>query len=185
MASLCEMAAQIVAAHAETTPMKVDELLKVIDDVYKTLEALEAGKPLATTDAKPALTIKQSFKANEVICMACGKGGMKTLTHHIRTAHDLKPGQYRKQFGIPRTQSLTAKSYSETRKKMAEERGLGEQPAKAREVRAAKLKGMDKNAAQVKKVTSTKKAATAKMVTPVGKATSVQPSKPSSAKKTK
>ena len=166
MATLCELAAQIVAAHAETTPMKVDELLKVIDDVFNALQSLESGKPIeTTTEVKSVLTLKQAFKKDEVICMICGKGGMKTLTRHIKQAHDLKPGQYRKKFGIPRTQSLTAKNFSEARKKLAEERGLGDVLAKAREKRAAILK--------------------AKKATPVKKAKPAKPVKARAAKKAK
>jgi hypothetical protein len=82
------------------------------------------------------LTIRLAFKKDEVICMICGKG-YKTLKRHIAQAHDLKPGQYRKQFGIPSTQSLVAKSYSESRRQTAIDKGLGEGLAKARKLRAA------------------------------------------------
>ena len=73
--------------------------------------------------------------------MVCGKGGMKILAPHIKQAHDLKPGAYRKQFGIKRSQPLTAKSYSESRKQMALDAGLADNLAKARAVRRAKIKG--------------------------------------------
>ena len=83
--------------------------------------------------------------------MICGKG-MKTLTRHLKTAHDLKPGQYRKQFGIPRSQSLAARNYSESRRQMALDRGLGEKLAKARAARAK-----NKAAAPVKTTAKGKK----------------------------
>lgn len=169
MATLCELAASIVASHAETTPMTTDQLLKEIDAVFSALQALEAGKETATPAgeiSKPSLTVKQAFKKDEVICMVCGKGGMKTLTRHIRTAHNMRPGHYRKQFGIPRAQSLTAKNFSESRKKMAEERGLGDVLAKAREVRAANIKA--KKSVPVKKATPAKKAAPVKSAKPMG-----------------
>jgi predicted transcriptional regulator len=141
MPTLCELAAEIVKAHASTTQMTSGELLKEIQDVFAALEALEAGKEVAAPEeVKPSITVKQAFKKDEVICMVCGKGGMKTLSRHLKQAHDMKPGQYRKQFGIKRTQPLTAKSFTESRRKLAEERGLGEVLAKAREKRAAKLK---------------------------------------------
>lgn len=139
MATLLELASEIVASHAGATPMTGDQLIEEIQRVYATLKAMEAGTAEAAIgEAKPALTVKEAFKKNEVICMICGKGGMKTLTRHLKQVHDLKPGQYRKQFGIPSSQSLTAKSFSEARRKMAEERGLGDVLAKARAVRAAK-----------------------------------------------
>jgi hypothetical protein len=78
---------------------------------------------------------------------------MKTLTRHLRTAHDLKPGQYKKLFGIPSTQSLAAKSYTESRRKLAAENGLIDILAKAREKRAANIKAkMDGPAKPVKVV---------------------------------
>jgi hypothetical protein len=43
---------------------------------------------------------------------------------------------YRKQFGIPSGTALAAKDYSEARRQMALERGLGDNLAKARAARA-------------------------------------------------
>jgi predicted transcriptional regulator len=143
MASLVELAAEIVSSHASTSKLSTDELLQEIQKVYASLQALEAGKEgvaPAAEGAKPTITVKEAFKKNEVICMICGKGGMKTIARHIKQAHDLKPGQYKKQFGIPSKQPLTAKSFTAARRKAAQERGLGDVLAKARETRAANIK---------------------------------------------
>jgi predicted transcriptional regulator len=83
--------------------------------------------------------LKEAFKKNEVVCMICGKGGFKTLTRHLGSAHQLKPSAYKKEFGIPSKQSLSAKSYSESRKQMALDRGLGDNLAKARAVRMGNI----------------------------------------------
>jgi predicted transcriptional regulator len=158
MATLLEMASEIVTAHASTTKLSAEELLQAIQKVYATLQALEGGRPVeAAEEAKPAITAKQSIKTNEIICLICGKGGMKTLTRHLKQAHNMKPGEYRKQFGIKSGQSLAAKSFSEARRKMALERGLATNLAKAREVRAA-------NIAAKKAAPAAKKAAPAKPV---------------------
>jgi predicted transcriptional regulator len=63
---------------------------------------------------------------------------MKTLARHLGTAQGMKPSEYRKQFGIPRAQPLAAKAYSESRRQMAVDRGLGENLAKARAKKAGK-----------------------------------------------
>lgn len=153
MATLLEMAAEIVSSHASTTAMTTEELLLEIQRVHGALKLLESGQDIAVSVAEeegaPALTVKQAFKKNEVICMVCGKGGFKTLTRHLGTVHNMKPREYRKQFGIPAKQSLAAKSFSEARKKMAEDRGLGDVLAKARETRMANLAA--KKAAPAKK----------------------------------
>ena len=139
MATLLEMAVEIVAAHASTTNMSKEELIAEISSVYQALSALDKGEAVASEvqaeEAAPAISKKKAFGKDKVVCMICGKG-MKTLTRHIKTVHALTPGQYRKQFGIPRTQSLAARSYSESRRQMALDRGLGEKLAKAREARA-------------------------------------------------
>jgi len=70
--------------------------------------------------------------------MVCGKGGFKTLKRHLSQAHSLKPGQYRKQFGIPSTQKLAAKSYSEARRQTALDNNLADGLAKARAKKAGK-----------------------------------------------
>ena len=137
--SLAEMAAEIVKSHASTSKMTTEELLLELQKVHQTLQNLGQGTIVAE-EIKPAMTVKEAFKKNEVICLICGKGGMRALTRHLSSEHNMKPGEYRKQFGIPRTQSLTAKSFSDARKKMAQDRGLAQNLAKARAVRAANLK---------------------------------------------
>lgn len=142
MATLLEMAAEIVAAHASTTNMSKEELVAELSEVYNALNALEKGEAVSelTTQAdEPAVTRKKAFGKDKVFCMICGKG-MKTLSRHLKTAHQMTPGEYRKQFDIPRTQSLVARNYSETRRKMAIDRGLGEKLAKARAAGARKKK---------------------------------------------
>jgi predicted transcriptional regulator len=144
MATILELASDIVSSHASTTRMSSDELVLEIQMVYAALtKALETGKGAVavTQESKPLISGKQSIKKYEVICLECGRGGMKTLTRHLNMVHNLKPGEYRKQYGIHSKQPLTAKTYSEARRKMAEERGLGDVLAKAREVKAAKVNG--------------------------------------------
>jgi predicted transcriptional regulator len=137
MPTLLELTADIVSAHVTNMQMTSDEMLRELQKVHASLKALESGASVEAEPSRP-LTVRQAFKRDEVICMVCGKGGFKTLKRHIGQAHDLKPGQYRKQFNIPSSISLTAKSYSESKKQGALDRGLGDNLAKARAARAAK-----------------------------------------------
>jgi predicted transcriptional regulator len=138
MATLLEMAVDIVAAHASASDMSKEELIAEIASVYQALAALDMGEQglveIPVAESTPSISRKKAFGKDQVICMICGKE-MKTLTRHIKAAHALTPGQYRKRFGIPRTQSLAARNYSESRRQMAIDRGLGEKLAKARETR--------------------------------------------------
>lgn len=142
MSNLAELTAQIIAARAAKKDMTKEELQEELQMVYSFLKGVEDGSAQAVlqepaAEAKPQLTVKQAFKKDEVICMICNKG-FKTLKRHLTQAHGLKPGEYRKQFGIPSTQSLAAKSYVESRRQMALDMNLGEGLAKARAIRAAK-----------------------------------------------
>jgi len=164
MATLVEIAAQLVSSHASSTPMTSDELLAEIAKVHAALKSLEAGQTVeGAEEAKPSLSIKEAFKKNEVVCLICGKGGFKTLARHLSTAHGMKPGAYKKQFGIPSKQALSAKSYSEARRKMAQDRGLADNLAKAREVRMANIEAKKETVAKpAKPVKAAKPAKAAK-----------------------
>lgn len=140
MATLVEIAAQIVASHASNTPMTSDQLIFELGKVHSALKNLESGESVeGAEEPKAALTVKEAFRKGEVVCMVCGKGGFKTLARHLSTAHAMKPGEYKKQFGISSKQPLSAKNYSEARRKMAVDRGLADNLAKAREVRMANI----------------------------------------------
>ncbi|SNB45561.1 MucR family transcriptional regulator [Geobacter sp. DSM 9736] len=141
--TLLELTASIVSSHASMSEMSSEELLQEIQKVYSSLQKLEGTMPeqIEPPEAKgPSVSFKKAFQSDQVFCMICGKGGMKTLTRHLGRVHNMKPGEYRKQFGIPRSQALTAKNFSEARRQMAQDRGLAENLAKAREIRASKLK---------------------------------------------
>jgi predicted transcriptional regulator len=165
--SLVELTASIVSSHAVGTEMSSDDLIQEINKVFATLKKLEAEGPAgeaASTPAAPTLSMKKAFQNDQVGCLVCGKTGFKTLTRHLKQAHDLKPGQYRKQFNIPSSQSLTAKNYSEARRKSANENNLAANLEKARAVRAAKNK-------------TTAKANTAAVAEKPAKTAQVKPSK--------
>ena len=138
MANIMEMAADIIAAHASTTPMSKEELISELNEVYSTLSALEKGTSVdidKVAEETPVVSRKKAFGKEQIYCMICGKG-FKTLSRHLKTAHDMSATDYRKQFDIPRSQSLAAKNYSESRRKMAIDRDLAGNLAKARAARA-------------------------------------------------
>lgn len=189
--SLVELTASIVSSHAVGTEMSSDDLIQEINRVFATLKKLDtdggAAEVVAETTGAPAMTLKKAFQNDQVGCLVCGKTGFKTLTRHLKQAHDLKPGQYRKQFNIPSSQSLTAKNYSEARRKSANENNLAANLEKARAVRAAKNKTAapkTKPAAKAAKPAPPAKAAKAEKSAPV-KAAAAHKAKPAKPTKTK
>ena len=165
MTTLIERATHLGAVQASRSPMHLDDMLAEVNKVHAALKKLEAGEAAESpAEVKPALTIKEAFRKNEIICMICGKGGFKTLSRHLGTTHEMKPAAYKKQFGIKSTQSLSAKSYSETRRAMALDKGLANNLAKAREVRMANSEA--KKAAPVKSAKPGRPAKAAGQATP-------------------
>lgn len=139
MTTLLEMATDIVSSHATTTPMTKDELIAEINSVYSALSSLEKGEVVLSegqdaAESGPAVSKRKAFGRSKIYCMICGKG-FTTLKRHLATAHEMTPREYRDQFDIPTSQPLAAKNYSEQRKQMAIDRGLGEKLAAARKQR--------------------------------------------------
>jgi predicted transcriptional regulator len=158
MKTLLELVADIVSSHASNTTMTTDQLVQELQTVHAALKNLEEGGSVAelpqTTagDVKEStLTVRQAFKKDEVICMECQKGGFKTLKKHLSTAHQMTPGQYRKKFGIKSSQKLAAKNFSDARRQAAQDRGMNDVLAKAREKRMANLKASKTLAAKTAK----------------------------------
>jgi predicted transcriptional regulator len=147
---LLQMTADIVASHASMNELSQSDLLGEIDQIYAKLCGLAGGAEgegevtvemvsAEPEQIKPAVPLEAAFAADKVFCMVCGKG-MKTLKRHLATAHDMKPGQYRKAFGIPAGTALVARNYSEARKKMAKDLNLAERLVEARAARGKKKK---------------------------------------------
>jgi predicted transcriptional regulator len=101
-------------------------------------ETAEAGPAIPPA---PVMTLEEAFKPDRVACMVCGKTGMVTLKRHLSSAHGLKPGQYRKQFNIPKDQPLAAIEYVAQRRQAALDRGSGEKLVQARKAKKKKQAG--------------------------------------------
>jgi predicted transcriptional regulator len=153
---LVELTANIVSSHAASAEMTSDELLQEIQKVYGLLKQLEGELPIegeAAAKAAPAMAPKKSIQKDQVVCLICNKGGFKTLTRHLKQVHNIKPGEYRKQFGLPAGTALAAKSYSEARRAAAQKNNLAANLEKARATRMANLAAKQKAApAKAKKV---------------------------------
>ena len=144
MSTLSELTVQVLTARLAKKEMSLEEIQKEMITISNMIKAIDEGTLKEPSPEEPAekpkvqkINLKQYFKKDEVICLICNKGFI-TLKRHLTMAHDLKPGEYRKQFNIPSTQSLAAKSYSESRRQMAIDKGLGEGLVKYRETQAAK-----------------------------------------------
>ncbi len=129
-----KLAAQIVISHASVTELSPKELVEEIKEVYIALASLEG--PEAETAAleegkeaevmkKPPIPLREIVKEKYVVCLECGKK-MRTLKAHLRKAHNLLPKEYFQRYGLDRKKyPLVCREYSEQRRKLAKEKGLG------------------------------------------------------------
>lgn len=114
------------------------DLINEIKGVYNTLAVLsgegassaefevlsEAAKE--TTGPKPAVPIEESIQDDFIVCLECGKR-FRTLKAHLRRAHAMNPAVYCERFGLDlKKYSLVSRNYSEQRRQLAKEKGLGE-----------------------------------------------------------
>jgi predicted transcriptional regulator len=129
------LAAQIVMSHASMTELTPKELVEELKEIYSVLasygEALEAVAPseeveaVAETVKKPQIPLKEIVKAKHVVCLECGKK-LRTLKTHLRKAHNLLPKEYYQRYNLDRKKyPLVCKEYSEQRRKLAIDKGLG------------------------------------------------------------
>ncbi len=132
-----KLTAQIVISHASMTELTPEEIVGEIIDVYNALASLEGGMALVEAPEpakgkevegvkKPPIPLREIVKAKYVVCLECGKK-MRTLKAHLRKAHNLLPKEYFKRYGLDRKKyPLVCKEYSEQRRKLAIDKGLGD-----------------------------------------------------------
>jgi predicted transcriptional regulator len=134
-----KLTAQIVISHASMSELTPKELVDEIREIYAiltTLEGGEAGLEAATGVAekeaepevvrKPPIPLDEIVKEKYVVCLECGKK-MRTLKAHLRKTHQLAPAEYFRRYSLdPKKYPLVCKEYSEQRRQLAKEKGLGE-----------------------------------------------------------
>jgi len=127
--SLVEMASEIVAAQVRQVPMAHEEIsvsVKKVFTILQQLQVLEAGIP-GTSDGEGTgkLTPQDSIQRNRVICLECHKE-FKLLSNRHLALHGMNSREYKRKYGLPLRQALSAKSLTLARRKIAKEKGLGE-----------------------------------------------------------
>lgn len=127
--SLVEMASEIVAAqarHAPMTPEDISEGVRKVFAMLQQLQTLEASmlNPIEA-EASGKLTPQESIQRNRVICLECHKE-FKLLSNRHLALHGMDSREYKRKYGLPLRQALSAKSLTMARRKIAKEKGLGE-----------------------------------------------------------
>ncbi|ARS27550.1 MucR family transcriptional regulator [Sphingomonas sp. KC8] len=138
--ALIELAADIVSAHLSNNMVAMSDVPMLIQSVHQALAAAASGVGSPSEEPsieKPvaAVSVRKSISDPEqIISMIDGKP-YKSLKRHI-TRHGYTPESYREAFGLPAGYPMVAPAYSERRRAVAKQLGLGrkkgERPAPRR-----------------------------------------------------
>ena len=122
------LVAEIVSAYVSNNSLPSSDLGNLIGDVYAAVVKLVDNPSQATPvePPKPAVPIKKSITEEFLICLEDGRK-FKSLKRHLRTRYNLTPEQYRAKWQLPPDYPMVAPGYAQTRSRMAEDMGLGQQ----------------------------------------------------------
>ena len=137
------LAAELTAAWLANpnTRAGADDVPSFLRSTFQALEGLStpaAGSPQEepTPEYTAAVSARKSLaNPNHILSMIDGKP-YKTLRRHLAT-NGLTPEQYRERFGLKADYPMVAPNYSESRRAMAKQIGLGRKPAQADSSEAA------------------------------------------------
>ena len=123
---LISLTADIVTAHVANNSIDGETLPGLITSVYGALAGLgQQTAPEATPD--PAVSVRASVKNEHIVCLEDGKK-FKMLKRHLMTDHGMTPEEYRERWSLPADYPMVAPAYSEQRRTLAKDIGLGRKP---------------------------------------------------------
>ena len=124
MGDLLTLTADIVAAHVSNNSVAISDLSLLINNVHAALAGLSHPDEKPEEPLTPAVSIRSSVKPDYVVCLEDGKK-LKMLRRHLMTHYGLTPNDYRAKWGLPADYPMVAPNYSEKRRALAKQIGLG------------------------------------------------------------
>ncbi|MCB9959247.1 MAG: MucR family transcriptional regulator [Rhodospirillaceae bacterium] len=121
---LLNLTAQIVSAHVGRNTVEVEDLPRVIQQVYSTLTDLGKEPKPEPEKLVPAVPIKKSVTPDYIVCLEDGKQ-LKMLKRHLKTAYNMTLEEYRERWGLSPEYPMVAPNYASQRSKLAKQIGLG------------------------------------------------------------
>ena len=124
--TLLEMAKDLVLAQIQVHNLSPADMHAALQDTYSSLLALQAqeanhGREAVQTPETPSQPVnwRKSITKQTVTCLACGARFRQLSTRHLRE-HGLDARSYRRKYGIPLRQPLSARSVTALRKQIVQ-----------------------------------------------------------------
>ncbi|MGC6399038.1 MucR family transcriptional regulator [Sphingomonas sp. FW199] len=108
---------------AEEVPAFLKKMHETVSELSGIVPAKPADQPIGE-EHLPAVSVRKSLASNDhILSMIDGKP-YKTLRRHL-SGHGLTPDEYRARYNLKPDYPMVAPAYSETRRAMAKQIGLG------------------------------------------------------------
>src|SRR5437763_3074291 len=124
--TLLAMAKDLVMAQIAAHRLAPDEMHAALQHTYASLRALKTqqdshGSMAVATPETPSQPVnwRKSITKHGVMCLECGASFKQLSVRHLKE-HGLDGRSYRVKYGIPRTQSLSAKEMTLKRKEIVQ-----------------------------------------------------------------
>jgi predicted transcriptional regulator len=122
--TLITLTADIVAAHVTNNSVAISDISLLIRSVHDALTGLGGAAAEPEVKQEPAVSIRASVKPDYLVCLEDGKK-LKMMRRHLMTAYGMTPDDYRAKWNLPKDYPMVASNYSERRRVLAKEIGLG------------------------------------------------------------
>lgn len=118
------MTVQLLSAYFSNNQVPAGDIAGIIEATRGALERKATTEAPAAPEHVPAVSIRKSLGSREhIISMLDGKP-YKTLKRHLAT-NGLTPAEYRERYNLPKDYPMIAPAYSEHRRAVAAQIGLG------------------------------------------------------------
>ena len=118
------LTADIVAAHVSNNSVAISDIPLVIRSVHEALVGLSSTAEPAPEPQQPAVSVRASVKPDYIVCLEDGKK-LTMMRRYLMTNFNMTPDEYRAKWNLPKDYPMVAPNYSERRRILAKEIGLG------------------------------------------------------------
>ena len=124
MTELTTMTTDIAIAFVSNNIIPANDVPNLIASIHGALSGLDVPKLPDPVRAEPAVSIRASVKPDHIVCLECGEKH-KMIRRHLNAAHNITEHEYRSKWNLPSDYPLVSPNYSEKRRGLAIQSGLG------------------------------------------------------------
>lgn len=129
------MTVQLLSAYFANNQVPADDIPGIIGATRAALERRVENEPAALPEFVPAVSIRKSLSSHDHIISLIDGKPYKSLKRHLGS-HGLTPDDYRARYKLASDYPMVAPGYSEHRREVAKQLGLGRKKAVSKDIAA-------------------------------------------------